>query len=121
MTPSAASGRAPEAHPELSYTSRVATLTGITSARLADPEGLAAVAIAAAAAVGMSPYGPPVVRSGPRGTVTCLLCHGGHVITHVVPEQSLCIVDILAMEPGNPERGIDVITKRLNGQVQREA
>lgn len=93
-------------------------LTGITSARLADPEGVSAVTIAAAAAVGMSPYGPPVVRSGPKGIVTCLLCHGGHVITHVIPEQSLCVVDILSIAPGDPERGVDVIARRLNGQKQ---
>lgn len=100
----------------MSYSHRVTQLAGITSARLADPDGLSAVTIAAAAAVGMSPYGPPVVRSGPKGIVTCLLCHGGHVITHVVVEQSLCIVDILALSPGDPERGIDVIARRLNGQ-----
>jgi S-adenosylmethionine/arginine decarboxylase-like enzyme len=102
----------------VSFAHRVTQLTGITSARLAEPDGLSAVTIAAAAAVGMSPYGPPVVRSGPKGIVTCLLCHGGHVITHVIPEQSLCIVDILSMTPGDPERGIDVIAKRLNGQRQ---
>lgn len=98
------------------FSHSVTQLTGITSAKLAEPDGLSAVAIAAAAAVGMSPYGPPVVRSGPKGTVTCLLCHGGHVITHVIAEQSLCIVDILALTPGHPERGVDVIAKRLNGK-----
>jgi hypothetical protein len=97
----------------LEFTSRVTSLTGITSSRLADPESLSAVAIAAAAAVGMSPFGPPVVRSGPRGTATSLLCHGGHVILHVIPDQSLCIVDILAMSPGSADRGVDVIAKRL--------
>lgn len=102
----------------MSFSHRIVQLTGITSAKLAQPEGLSAVAIAAAAAVGMSPYGPPVVKSGPKGTVTCLLCHGGHVITHVIPEQSLCIVDILSMTPGDPERGVDVIAKRLNGLRQ---
>ena len=102
----------------MSYSHRVTQLTGISSARLAETDGLSAVTIAAAAAVGMSPYGPPVVRSGPKGIVTCLLCHGGHVITHVIAEQSLCIVDILALAPGDPERGIDVIAKRLNGQKQ---
>lgn len=98
------------------YSHRITELTGITSARLADPDGLSAVSIAAAAAVGMSPFGPPVVRSGPRGTVTCLLCHGGHVVTHVIPEQSLCIVDILTMSPGDATKGVDVIARRLKGQ-----
>jgi S-adenosylmethionine/arginine decarboxylase-like enzyme len=102
----------------VSFSHRTVQLAGITSARLADADGLSAVTIAAAAAVGMSPYGPPVVRSGPKGNVTCLLCHGGHVVTHVIPEQSLCIVDILVLTPGDPDRGIDVIAKRLNGQKQ---
>jgi hypothetical protein len=100
----------------LSFAHRVTTLNGISGSRLADPDGLSAVTIAAAAAVGMSPYGPPVVRSGPKGTVICLICHGGHVIIHVVAEQSLCIVDILSLAPGDPERGVDVIAKRLNGK-----
>ena len=99
------------------YSHQMTQLTGITSARLADADGLAAVTIAAAAAVGMSPFGPPVVRSGPRGTVTCLLCHGGHVITHVIPEQAVCLVDILAMQPGDAAKGVDVIARRLNGQL----
>ena len=100
----------------MSYSHRVTTLNGITSSRLADPEALSGVTIAAAAAVGMSPFGPPTVRSGPRGSVTCLLCHGGHVILHAVPEQSICIVDVLAMDPGVADRGVDVIARRLNGK-----
>jgi S-adenosylmethionine/arginine decarboxylase-like enzyme len=100
----------------VSFSYRVTTLTGIASARLADPEGLAAVTIAAAGAVGLSPYGPPVVRSGAKGTVISLLCHGGHVIVHVVPEQSLCVVDVVALGTANVERGVEVIAKRLNGK-----
>jgi hypothetical protein len=38
------------------------------------------------------------------------------VITHVIAEQALCIVDILAMPPGDAARGVDVIARRLNGQ-----
>jgi S-adenosylmethionine/arginine decarboxylase-like enzyme len=100
---------------------RVSTLTGIAGARLGDPEGLCGVIIAAAAAVGMSAHGPPLVRSGPRGIVVGLLCHGGHVVLHAIPEQSLCIIDILAMEPGSANRGVEVITKRLNGNAAPES
>ena len=103
----------------MSYSQRVTTLTGIAGSRLADTDGLAGVLLAAAGAIGMSSHGPPIVRSGPRGIVACLLCHGGHVVVHTVPDQSLCIVDILALEPSAADRGVDVIAKRLNGTVQR--
>jgi S-adenosylmethionine/arginine decarboxylase-like enzyme len=100
----------------MSFSHQVATLTGISGSRLGDPNALSSVVIAAAAAIGMSSHGPPVVRSGPRGTVAGLLCHGGHIVLHAMPEDSLCIVDILAMHPGSADRGVDVIAKRLNGQ-----
>ncbi|MEO8200392.1 MAG: S-adenosylmethionine decarboxylase [Gemmatimonadota bacterium] len=98
----------------MNFTHRVGTLTGIAGSRLADPEALSGVIIAAAAAIGMSSHGPPVVKSGPRGVVAGLLCHGGHVVIHALPEESQCAVDILAMEPGSAERGMEVIAKRLN-------
>ncbi|MEO8294973.1 MAG: S-adenosylmethionine decarboxylase [Gemmatimonadota bacterium] len=101
----------------MTFTHRVATLTGIAGSRLAEPEGLSGVIIAAAGAIGMSSYGPPVVKSGPRGTVAGLLCHGGHIVLHAIPEASQCIVDILAMEPGSADRGMEVIAKRLNATV----
>jgi S-adenosylmethionine/arginine decarboxylase-like enzyme len=99
---------------------RLTTLTGIPGQRLGDPESLSAVAIAAAASVGMSSYGTPIVKSGPRGTVVGLLCHGGHVIVHAIPEESRCLVDILVMAPGNAaDRGIEVIARRLGGKPEQ--
>ncbi|MEP7327287.1 MAG: S-adenosylmethionine decarboxylase [Gemmatimonadota bacterium] len=94
---------------------RLSNLTGVAGARLGDAEGLSAVAIAAAAATGMSSYGTPVVKSGPRGIVVGLLCHGGHVIVHAIPEESRCLVDVLVMGPGSADRGIEVIARRLGG------
>ncbi|HEV8123231.1 MAG TPA: S-adenosylmethionine decarboxylase [Gemmatimonadales bacterium] len=99
---------------------RLTNLTGIPGQRLGDPESLSAVAIAAAASVGMSSYGTPIVKSGPRGTVVGLLCHGGHVIVHAIPEESRCLVDILVMAPGNAaDRGIEVIARRLGGKPEK--
>lgn len=95
---------------------KLSNLTGVAGARLGDAEGLSAVAIAAAAAVGMSSYGTPVVKSGPRGIVVGLLCNGGHVIVHAIPEESRCLVDIMVMEPGSAERGVEVIARRLGGK-----
>lgn len=95
---------------------RLVPLTGIPGARLGDAE-LSAVVIAAAGAIGISSYGTPVVRSGPRGTVVGLLCHGGHIVVHALPEESRCLVDILVLPPGSADRGIEVIARRLGGTV----
>lgn len=102
------------------FSHSVATLSGIAGSRLADSEALSGVIIAAAAAIGMSSHGPPVVKSGPRGTVAGLLCHGGHVVVHAIPEESRCVVDILAMDPGSAERGMEVIAKRLNATMRSD-
>ena len=96
------------------FSHQIATLSGIPASRLADGAGLPALALAAAGAIGMSSHGPPVIRSGPRGTVVGLLCHGGHVVLHAIPEESVCIVDILALAPGAAERGVEVISRRLS-------
>ncbi|MGE0353304.1 MAG: S-adenosylmethionine decarboxylase [Gemmatimonadales bacterium] len=98
-------------HPPFSH--QITTLTGIPASRLADGGGLPGVTLAAASAMGLSSYGPPVVRSGPRGVVVGLLCHGGHVVLHAIPDEALCIVDVLALPPARAERGIEVISRRL--------
>jgi len=96
-------------------------LEGIPGATLGDQAGLSGVVIAAAAAIGLSPYGAPLARSGPRGTVVAVLCHGGHVILHALPEQSMCLVDIVAGATQQIERGVDVIAKRLGATSRRSS
>lgn len=100
------------------FNHRLAELAGVPGARLGDQDGLSAVAIAAAAAVGLSAYGPPVVRSGPRGMAVGLLCHGGHIVLHAVPDEGRCLVDIVATSPASAARGLEVIVKRLGAEVR---
>ena len=102
-------------HSAFSY--QLTHLTGIPGGRLSDESGLAAVAIGAANAVGLSAHGPPVVRSGPAGIVVCLLCHGGHVILHSQPDSSSCLVDIVAAAPSSATRGVEVIARRLGVEL----
>jgi S-adenosylmethionine/arginine decarboxylase-like enzyme len=93
-------------------------LEGIPGATLGDQAGLSGVTIAAAGAIGLSPYGAPIARSGPQGTIVALLCHGGHVVLHALPEQNMCLVDIVARGPVPIERGIDVIALRLGATAR---
>ena len=52
---------------DAAFTYHLDELTDISGARLADAAGLAAVVVAAAGAVGLSPLGPPITREGPGG------------------------------------------------------
>jgi S-adenosylmethionine/arginine decarboxylase-like enzyme len=101
------------------FTHCLAELTGLSSARLADEASLAAVAIAAAGAVGLSAYGPPVVRSGPSGVAIGLLCRSGHIVLHSLPADGLCLVDVVAQAPASAQRGVDVIARRLGVEARR--
>ena len=88
-------------------------LTDINGARLADPAGLAAVVVAAAGAVGLSPLGPPITRDGPDGPVVALLARDGHIVLHATPHQGSCFVAIVARTPAEAGRGVGVIARGL--------
>ncbi|MEO8637231.1 MAG: S-adenosylmethionine decarboxylase [Gemmatimonadales bacterium] len=94
-------------------THQLVQLTDITSPLLADEQGMAALAIAAAGAIGLSAYGPPTTRTGPLGSAVALLAHGGHIILHSAPATGCCIVDVLAPGTLSPRRAIEVIARRL--------
>jgi len=48
-----------------------------------------------------------------------LMCHGGHIALHAVPDQGLCFVDVAGMGGTHPQRGLDVIIKRLGAREVR--
>lgn len=98
---------------------RTVELTSLAPARLADSDGLSAMVVAAAGAVGMPPLGPPVVRGGPGGVAVALLCRDGHIIVHTVPSDGRCFAAVVARAPAEPGRGLDVITRALAKDVPR--
>jgi len=88
-------------------------LSGISSPTLGDEHALAALAIAAAGAIGLTPHGPPVTRAGPQGIAVSLLGHGGHVVLHARPGSGACLVDVVTPNPTPPARALEVIARRL--------
>jgi S-adenosylmethionine/arginine decarboxylase-like enzyme len=98
---------------DAAFTYHLDELTGISGARLADPAGLAAVVVAAAGAVGLSPLGPPIVRASPGGAAVALLCRDGHIVLHTAPHEGLCFVAVVARGPVDAGRGVDVIARGL--------
>lgn len=88
-------------------------LTALGSPRLADPESLAGLVVAAASAVGLQGHAPPVARSGPRGVAVVLVGHGGHLALHTIPDEGRAVVDIVAPAPADPGRAVEIILRRL--------
>ena len=96
-----------------------ADLGGVPSDRLSDAQGLAGLLLAAANAAGLNPITPPTVISGPRGVGVALMCHGGHIALHTVPNEGLCFADVAGLGGTQPQRGLDVIIKRLGAREVR--
>ncbi len=96
-----------------SYHHRAACLTGVSPARLRDADGLSALLIAAAGSLGLNGYGPPVQREGPREIVVAHLCRQGHIVIHAVPEDGLCLVDLLTPGTAPAARALEVMARRL--------
>jgi S-adenosylmethionine/arginine decarboxylase-like enzyme len=88
--------------------------TDLNPERLRDADGLSALVVAAAGAVGMPGLGPPVAREGAGDIAVALLCLEGHVVLHCAPEEGICLVDIVARAPADVGKGIDVISRRLS-------
>ncbi|HEU5261676.1 MAG TPA: S-adenosylmethionine decarboxylase [Gemmatimonadales bacterium] len=103
----------------MSFEHVFADLGGIPANRLTDAQALAGLLLAAANAVGLSPAAAPVVKTGPRGVAAALVCHGGHVALHALPEDGLCFADIAGLGAVHPQRGLEVIVKRLGAREVR--
>lgn len=95
------------------FTHSAVELTGLVSERLSDAGGLSAMVVAAAGAAGMPALGPPVVHPGPRGIAIGMLCRDGHIVLHAIAGEGICFVDVAARSPADPERAVEVITRRL--------
>ena len=96
-----------------------ADLGGIPGDRLSDPQALGGLLLAAANAAGLNPADPPAVTSGSTGTTAVLVCRGGHVALHAIPEEGLCFADVAGLGAVQPQRGLDVIIKRLGAREVR--
>ena len=96
-----------------------ADLGGVPGNRLTDEQALAAVLLSAAGAAGLSPAAPPIVKSGPSGVAAVLLCHGGHVALHAQPDNGLCFADVAGVGQIQPQRGLDILVKRLGAREVR--
>jgi S-adenosylmethionine decarboxylase len=96
-----------------------ADLSGLPADRLTDAQGLGALLLAAANAAGLHPTAPPLLQAGPDGTTAVLACRGGHVALHAIPAAGVCFADLAALAATHPQRGLEVIIRRLAAQTVR--
>jgi S-adenosylmethionine/arginine decarboxylase-like enzyme len=96
-----------------------ADLDGIPVARVSDEQDRVGLMLAAANAAGLSPAAAPVVRVSPAGADAVLLCHGGHVLLHGVPEAGYCFVDVAGLRAAPLPRGFDIGVRRLGAHQGR--
>jgi len=45
------------------------------------------------------------------------LCQNGHVVIHAIPEEGICLVDVVAREPADASRGAGVIARRFGASL----
>ncbi len=105
--------------PPVKFNHVFADLGGIPADRLSDPQALAGLLLAAANAAGLNAVTPPVVTTGPTSVGVALVCHGGHIALHAVPNEGLCFADVAGLGGTHPQRGVDVIVKRLGAREVR--
>jgi len=92
----------------------IAELSGITPALLHDAPLLGGLLIAAAGAAGLRASSPPLLRCHAlRGVDALLLFDGGHVTLHAEAHRRTLLLDVLAPEPVELSRALDVFTRRL--------
>lgn len=92
----------------------VAALTDVEPAFLHDRGMLGGLLIAAAGAAGLHATGAPLLRAhGMRGVDGLLMVDGGHAAVHARAERRMLLVDIIAPEPADLARALEVFTRRL--------
>lgn len=97
------------------WTQQLTELTGLPATPLGDLDGLAAVSLAAAGAMGVAALTPPVVRRGAGTHAVVLLGVDAHIVLHASPDAGTCLVDLVSRLPGAVDRGLEVIARRLRG------
>lgn len=103
-----------EAHGPPPLLHRTADFRGVTSPILRDGAALSGLLISAAGAAGLSTAEPPMVRSLPRdGLAVLLLLDLGHLTVHTIPSRETLLFDLLVPAGRDPQKAVDVFTRKL--------
>jgi len=68
----------------------------------------------------MKASGAPIVITHPDGGLSVILpLDGCHMSVHTMPSRELAILDVIALAPHDPQRALDVVTRRLTAKTVR--
>jgi S-adenosylmethionine/arginine decarboxylase-like enzyme len=108
----------PETQPEIVHLT--ADFLGAAPWQLADQALISGMLVSAAGAAGMKASGAPTVIRHPDGGLSVILpLDGLHMSVHTMPARELAIVDVIAIAPHDPQRALDVISRRLTAKSVR--
>ena len=97
-----------------------ADFIGVPAQQLGDSSLISGVMVSAAGAAGMSSSGAPVVLRHPEGGLSVSLpLDGCHISIHTIPDREIALLDVLATPPHDPQRALDVVTRRLSARSVR--
>ena len=97
-----------------------ADFVGVPYSQLTDAALLSGLLIASAGAAGFTAIGAPVVHILPSdGIAAVLLLDGCHVTVHTFPERELLLLDVLVLASHDPQKAVDVFTRRLGAREMR--
>ena len=97
-----------------------ADFVGALPSQLGDVSLISGLLIAGAGAAGFTAVGAPIVRKLPGDAVSALLllvdCH---MSAHAFPSHQLLLLDILTLSDHDPQKALDVFTRRLSAREVR--
>jgi len=97
-----------------------ADFVGALPSQLGDDALISGLLIAGAGAAGFTAVGAPVVRKLPGDVVTAvLLLNDCHMSAHTFPSQQLMLLDILTLSTHDPQKALDVFTRRVSAREVR--
>lgn len=97
-----------------------ADFVGALPSQLGDTSLISGLLIAGAGAAGFTAVGAPVVRKLPGDAVSAvLLLNDCHMSAHTFPAQQLLLLDILTAAAHDPQKALDVFTRRLTAREVR--
>ena len=109
-----------EAHGPPPLVHRTADFRGITLPLLRDGAALSGLLLSAAGAAGLTTAQPPAVHELPRdGLAVVLLLDLGHIVAHTMPSRELILLDFLLPSGRDPQKAVDVFTRKLGASVSR--
>ena len=97
-----------------------ADFVGALPSQLGDSALISGLLIASAGAAGFTAVGAPIVRKLPGDAVSAvLLLDDCHMSAHTFPWLQLLLLDILTLSNHDPQKALDVFTRRVTAREVR--